>query len=84
MTFPRITWKKKSNLTLNIFTLKTDKKTYFDMESIVYPYENILEGPGNYLSLSMNDYTDVLIKIKWNFYFHTSFWCLQRSVKIKI
>ena len=56
--------KKKSNLTLNIFTLKTDKKTYFDMESIVCPYENILEGPGNYLSLSMNDYTDVLIKIK--------------------
>ena len=43
------------------FTLKTDKKTHFYMESIVYLYLNILEGPDSYFSLSMNDYTDVLI-----------------------
>ena len=30
------------------------------MESIMYTYTNILEGPGNYFSLSMNDYTNVL------------------------
>ena len=40
--------------------LKTDKKTYFYMESIVDPYETVLEGPGNYFSFSINDYTDVL------------------------
>ena len=43
------------------FTLKTDKETHFYMESIVYLYLNILEGPGSYFSLSMNDYIDVLI-----------------------
>ena len=40
--------------------LKTDKKTYFYMESIVHPYETVLEGPGNYFSFSINDYTDIL------------------------
>ena len=30
------------------------------MESIMHTYTNILEGPGNYFSLSMNAYTDVL------------------------
>ena len=30
------------------------------MKNIVYPYINILEGPGNYFSLTMKDYTGVL------------------------
>ena len=34
------------------------------MESIVYPYVNVLEGPGNYFSLSMSDYIDVLYFIE--------------------
>ena len=34
------------------------------MESIVYPNANILEGPGNYSSLSINDYTDALYFIE--------------------
>ena len=57
---------KKLNLKSNVFTLTTDKKTYFYMESILYPYVNILEGPGSYFSLSMNDYTDVLYFIENN------------------
>ena len=40
--------------------------SYFYMESIVYKYVNILEGPGNSFSLSMNDYTDVLYFIESN------------------
>ena len=36
------------------------------MESIVYPCINNLEEPGNYFSLSMNDYTDVLYFIENN------------------
>ena len=40
------------------------------MESIVYRYVNILEGPGNYLSLSVNDYTDVLYFIESNGFNH--------------
>ena len=40
------------------------------MESIVYPYVNISEGPGNYFSLSMNDYTDVLYFIENNGFAH--------------
>ena len=42
----------------------------FYMESIVYPYVNILEGQRNYFSLSMNDYTDVLYFIKSNGFTH--------------
>ena len=37
-------------------------RRHFHMESIVYPYENIVERSGNYFSLSMNDYTDVLLR----------------------
>ena len=40
------------------------------MESIVYPYINILEGPGSYFSLSMNDYIDVLYFIENNGFAH--------------
>ena len=36
------------------------------MENIVYPYVNILEGPGNCFSFSMKDYTDVLYFIDNN------------------
>ena len=61
---------KKSNLKSNVFTLTTDKKTYFYMECIVYPYENILEEPGNYFSLSVNDYTGVLYLIENNGFAH--------------
>ena len=41
-------------------------RRHFYMESIVYPYVNILEGPGNYFSLHVNDYTDVLYFIEHN------------------
>ena len=30
------------------------------MESIVYTHVSVLEGPGSYFSLNVNDYTDVL------------------------
>ena len=40
------------------------------MESIVYPYVNISEGRGNYFSLSINDYTDVLYFIENNGFAH--------------
>ena len=36
------------------------------MESVVHPYVNILQGPGNYFSLIMNNYTDVLHFIENN------------------
>ena len=36
------------------------------MESILYPYENILEGPDNYFSPIKNDYTNVLHFIENN------------------
>ena len=36
------------------------------MESTVYPYVNVLEGPGNYFSVGMNDYTDVLPFVEGN------------------
>ena len=62
--------KKKLNLKSNVFTLKTDKDIYFSMENTVYPYENILEIKGNYFSLSMNDYTDVLYFIENNEFAH--------------
>ena len=32
---------------------------HFYMESMLYPYINVLEGRGNYINLSMNDCTDV-------------------------
>ena len=50
--------------------LLSDKKTYFYMESIGYPYINIQEVPGNYFSLSMNDYTEVLYFIENNGFAH--------------
>ena len=40
------------------------------MENIMYPCVNILEGPGNYFSFSMNDYTDVLYFIESNDFAH--------------
>ena len=40
------------------------------MESIVYLYVNILQGPENYFSLSMNNYTDVLYFIENNGFAH--------------
>ena len=61
---------KKSNLKSNVFMLKTDKKAYFYMESIVYPYVKISEGPGKYFSLIMNDYTNALYFIENNEFAH--------------
>ena len=40
------------------------------MESILYPFVNILEGSGNYFSPSMNDYTDILYFIENNGFGH--------------
>ena len=40
------------------------------MESIVFPYVNILEGPGNYFSLSMNECTDVQYFMENNGFAH--------------
>ena len=42
------------------------------MESTVYPYIHKLEGSGNYFSLSMNDYIDVLYFFESNGFAHLS------------
>ena len=61
---------KRSSLKSNVFKIASNKKTYFFMESIVYPYVNIEEGPGEYLSLSMQDYTEVLYYVEKNGFSH--------------
>ena len=57
------------------------------MESIVYPYVNILEGTGNYFGHNMNDYMDVLYFIEDNalfscktFFPFCSFYYLQTLI----
>lgn len=51
--------KKRSYLKSNMFKWASNKM-YLFVESILYPYINTDEGSGEHLSLSMQDYTDIL------------------------
>ena len=59
---------KRSSIKSNVFKL-SEGITYFFKESIVYPYVNVEERE-NELTLSMQDYTDILYYIEKTVFSH--------------
>ena len=62
----------KSMTVLVCFFLLNKKTCWIrrHIRSIAYPYINMQEGPSDYFSLNMNDYTDVQYFIENNGFVH--------------